>query len=278
MPIHRFHSFHGDNIQLLDDGMVAVRMHSFAHAITFSEHPLRPSEIFLIEIEGSEKGWSGHLRLGLTMLDPNKSFSLPQYALPDLTNEGKSWIFPLRKNINQLVNYTPDSDESETNPFQSILGSNEYVKSSCGNFRKHLLKPGVLPRNQSPITINEVGSGSSDSEENDNLPTEVGSRVGLVYIKKDDVAEMHFILNGEDQGPCVSDIPVDKESLYAVVDVYGATKQVRIIQLYGVATLQHYCRESILRYIQMNDIDFLHIKDGISLPNKLKSFLRYDVL
>lgn len=46
-------------------------------------------------------------------------------------------------------------------------------------------------------------------------------------------AEMHFIINGEDQGPCTKDIPYKEGALHAVVDVYGTTKQVKIIQLYG---------------------------------------------
>lgn len=46
-------------------------------------------------------------------------------------------------------------------------------------------------------------------------------------------AEMHFIINGEDQGPCTKDIPYKEGALHAVVDVYGTTKQVKIVQLYG---------------------------------------------
>lgn len=44
---------------------------------------------------------------------------------------------------------------------------------------------------------------------------------------------MHFIINGVDQGPCVKNIPFRNGALHAVVDVYGTTKQVKIIQLYG---------------------------------------------
>jgi neuralized-like protein 2 len=44
---------------------------------------------------------------------------------------------------------------------------------------------------------------------------------------------MHFIINGEDQGACTKEIPYKEKALFAVVDVYGTTKQVRIIQLYG---------------------------------------------
>ena len=48
-----------------------------------------------------------------------------------------------------------------------------------------------------------------------------------------DKAEMHFIINGEDQGVCQKDIPYKAGPLHAIVDVYGTTKQVRIVQLYG---------------------------------------------
>jgi hypothetical protein len=83
-----------------------------------------------------------------------------------------------------------------------------------------------------------AGSSSSsiDREQNsdDNiLPTDIGSRIGIVYIIRNSKAEMHFIINGEDQGPCGKDIPYQEGPLYAVVDVYGTTKQVRIIQTDG---------------------------------------------
>lgn len=55
-----------------------------------------------------------------------------------------------------------------------------------------------------------------------------------MYVPTDDNwANMHFIINGEDQGACVKHIPYKAAPLHVVVDVYGTTKQVRIIQLYG---------------------------------------------
>lgn len=75
---HRFHQYHGDNIVLTEGNVVAYRKASFAHAITFSEKPLFPGEIFLLEIERNERGWSGYLRLGLTQQDPSSGFALPQ--------------------------------------------------------------------------------------------------------------------------------------------------------------------------------------------------------
>lgn len=67
------------------------------------------------------------------------------------------------------------------------------------------------------------------------LPTDAGSRIGIMYVPQagSDKAEMHFIINGEDQGVCEKDIPYKAGPLRAVVDVYGTTKQVRIVQLYG---------------------------------------------
>lgn len=68
----------------------------------------------------------------------------------------------------------------------------------------------------------------------DILPTDIGSRIGVMYVPTSArEADMHFIINGEDQGACTRNIPFASAPLHVVVDVYGATKQVRIIQLYG---------------------------------------------
>lgn len=67
------------------------------------------------------------------------------------------------------------------------------------------------------------------------LPSDTGSRIGMIYVQNpadENKAEMHFIVNGEDQGACTKDIPYKESELYAVIDIYGTTKQVKIIQIY----------------------------------------------
>ena len=243
MPVTRFHPYVGENIRLFDDSMVASRQSSFAHAISFSDKPLHPMEIFLIEIEKNERGWSGHLRIGLTQLRPDDHFELPQYALPDLANMGKSWIFAVTKTHNRVYDDETAANSDNPKPCSSILGDDDYVYTYRGPLKKSVLRP--LPRIRTidstdlqqdvaaSLNSSSDSSGSESSGDSSVLPTDVGSRIGLVYVIKGKKAEMHFIINGEDQGPCAKDIPHEDGPLYAVVDVYGTTKQVRIIQLYG---------------------------------------------
>lgn len=106
----------------------------------------------------------------------------------------------------------------------TILGDTMYVRTPIGMVPKRLLRPSKS---------NISGSGDCNSGI---LLTDKGSRIGVVFVPTEfdeTKGEMHFIINGVDQGPCTKDIPLDKAPLHVVIDVYGTTKQIRIVQLYG---------------------------------------------
>lgn len=98
-----FHPIHGTNVRLDYSGTQATRVESFANGVCFSKHPLKPGEIFLIEIEDKELGWCGHLRIGLTARDPRTLEVVPEYSLPDLTDLGDSWVFAITRNHNKII-------------------------------------------------------------------------------------------------------------------------------------------------------------------------------
>jgi neuralized-like protein 2 len=91
-----------------------------------------PGELFLIEIGIKEVGWSGHLRIGLTQINPVNIYgNLPQYALPDLANLGSSWIFPISKSAPRQT--------SQSN----VIGNSKspFFRTTCGNVNRAILHP-----------------------------------------------------------------------------------------------------------------------------------------
>lgn len=100
----------------------------------------------------------------------------------------------------------------------NLLGDATHVRTPRGLLPKRLLRP-------------SIENGNSDI-----LLTDRGSRIGIMYVPTETDAskgELHFIINGVDKGPVSKDIPLDRAPLYVVIDVYGTTKQIRIIQLKG---------------------------------------------
>ncbi|KAL1130151.1 hypothetical protein AAG570_013089 [Ranatra chinensis] len=192
------------------------------------------------------------MRLGLTRLDPHDGTDyLPQYALPDLVNSYTSWIYAITKTQNRAYELGRVGG-STSRERRHYLGDEATVRTVRGPVPRSALRP--------PSPTPNI------------LPTDVGSRIGVVYVpapRSPATAEMHFIINGEDQGPCTDDIPYRDGPLYAVVDVYGATKQVRIVQLYGVASLQSACRDAILQHIKKKSVS------SLPLPKALKEYLLF---
>lgn len=122
--------------------LLAFRKQSFANALCFSEKPLKAGELFLLEIRTKEVGWSGHLRIGLTQINPVNIYgNLPQYALPDLANLGSSWIFPISK-----------SAPRQTAQSNVIGNSNSPLfRTSCGNVNRSLLLPTIGDKDSSEM-------------------------------------------------------------------------------------------------------------------------------
>lgn len=253
----RFHPTHGENIVLRNDNTVAYRTASFADSLAFSEKPLQPGEIFLLEIEKTENGWSGHMRLGLTLIDPASiNNSLPQYAMPNLVQLGTTWIFAIMQNHTLWDSFrgiAGPGDEGIPSREQKLITDGVNVQTSRGVIPFNALQPNTFSY---PHYL---------------LPADAGSRIGIMYVPQggSDKAEMHFIINGVDQGVCEKDIPYKAGPLRAIVDVYGTTKQVRIVQLYGVSTLQSACRDAILQYTERNAVN------SLPLPRVLKDYLLY---
>ena len=199
-----FHRAHGSNIELLQNKQVARRYRSFANAIAFSHRPLAPGETFLFEIEEQELGWAGHIRCGVTIHNPRKLSSLPQYLLPDFAqlNDGKccSWVYAIKPSDEM-----PFGDEFNGVASPGIRYNEQFVKSSKLNW--NLLK------------------GSDNL-----LPTDVGSRIGIHVTAH---GELFFFVNGLQFGPFTTDIPIQCNEVFAVVDLYGITKQIKVLQVEG---------------------------------------------
>ena len=102
------------------------------------------------------------------------------------------------------------------------------------------------------------------------LPSEVGSQVGVVFKPYDNLfAHIHLIINGVDQGVVKSQVPYHLSPLYAIADVYGTTKEIRIRQVHEVASLQTACKSAILQHIAQKAVG------SLPLPKFLKDFLLY---
>ncbi|NXE57275.1 NEUL2 protein, partial [Casuarius casuarius] len=254
----RFHHVHGANVRMDPSHTQATRVESFANGLCFSREPLGPGQIFLVEIEEKERGWCGHLRVGLTAHDPQSLEVVPEYSLPDLVNLGDTWVFAITRNHNRVA---PDGEAARAQGFLSEpyllierarIPRDKLVGRSRPGRYSHLLddlyRTNVLP------------------------PTARRSRIGVLYAPRPDgTADMHIVINGEDMGPSARGLPAARP-LYAVVDVFASTKSVRVIQVdYGFPSLQTLCRLVIQKHV----VHRLAI-DGLDLPPLLKNFCKYE--
>ncbi|KAK4037107.1 neuralized-like protein 2 isoform X1 [Daphnia magna] len=149
----RFHSHHGSNIVLGENNTVAYRKASFANGLVFSERSLKPGEVFFVKITQTELGWNGHLRLGLTQLDPNTFFDLPLISF-DLLPLGQTWVFSIFKAGNE------DSEVRLPSEVGSLIGLH-YKPYNDLFAHLHLIVDGVdrgvvesdIPYNSKPLFV-----------------------------------------------------------------------------------------------------------------------------
>ncbi|XP_034716318.1 neuralized-like protein 2 [Etheostoma cragini] len=290
-----FHPIHGTNVRLDYSGTQATRVESFANGVCFSKRPLKPGEIFLIEIEDKELGWCGHLRVGLTAKDPRSLEVVPEYSIPDLTDSGDSWIFAITRNHNKIVEDSGAGGQEAGDGGLAggrRLGRGEVEDGAVGegdggggnNNNKpktfftdsHLHIENVrIPRDKL-VGRSRPGRYSHILDDlyktNCLPPTARRSRIGVLYVLKgQDLADMHMVINGEDMGASAKGIP-STQPLHAVVDVFAATKCVRIVQVeYGFSSLQTLCRKAIQKHI----VHRMAI-DWLELPEALKHYCKYE--
>lgn len=275
-----FHPIHGRNVQLDYSGTQATRVESFANGVCFSKNSLKPGEIFLIEIEDKELGWCGHLRVGLTAKDPMSLEVVPEYSIPDLTDLGDSWVFAITRSHNKIIEEVDagaggqEAGEGALNGGR-ILGRGEVEDGDGGGGNNtkpktfftdsHLYIENVrIPRDKL-VGRSRPGRFShilDDLYKTNTLPpTARRSRIGVLYVPKGrDLADMHIVINGEDMGPSARGIPTI-QPLYAVVDVFAATKCVRIVQVeYGCKynSACSYTRHFFIHYSLLISLHWLY--------------------
>ncbi|KAF3704620.1 Neuralized-like protein 2 [Channa argus] len=283
-----FHPIHGTNVRLDHLGTQATRVESFANGVCFSKNPLKPGEIFLIEIEDKEMGWCGHLRVGLTARDPRTLEVVPEYSIPDLTDPGDSWIFAITRNHNKILDDPEVQDggdeglaggqrlgRGEDEDGGNVGGSNNMKPKTFFMDSDLFIENVRIPRDKL-VGRSRPGRYShilDDLYKTNTLPpTARRSRIGVLYVPKGkDQADMHIVINGEDMGASAKGIPT-VQPLYAVVDVFAATKCVRIVQVeYGFSSLQTLCRKTIQKHI----VHRMAI-DWLELPEALKHYCKYE--
>jgi hypothetical protein len=179
----RFHTLRGRNIELSEEDRYAVRTRSFKHGLLFSNRPLRPYELFEVEVMELERVWAGSIRLGLTTYDPDSlNQPLPPYAIPNLTQQPGCFVL-----AGSAMHGVP-------------MGANPDLPWGNEGYQLNL---------------------------DDTTIVSDGCKIGVAF---DLQGRMYFTLNGEVQGVAQEGLPVDG-SIYAIVDVYGQAKAIRIVDL-----------------------------------------------
>ena len=114
LPPLNFHTTHGINVKLSEDGATAIRDVSYCNGILFTHRPVMVGERICLKIRHVSTQWSGALRIGFAAHDPTRlEGRLPKYACPDLTNKSGYWAKALgdyNLQPNTLIHYYVSSN------------------------------------------------------------------------------------------------------------------------------------------------------------------------
>jgi len=108
---------------------------------------------------------------------------------------GKSWVYAITQSSNHLYydEDVPDRIEDGDDARGEPRSSSEGEATRAAIIRQRLVGRHL---------VNPRHSGAATRI----LPTEVGSRVGLMYTCHAGRGELHLVVNGEEYGPCARDI------------------------------------------------------------------------
>ena len=124
-----FHEVHGRNIELEKQGRRAMRTRSFQHGLLFSNRPIKPYEVFEIEIVEMERGWIGSICIGVTTVNPDTTKKpLPPCSISYMHGHDRvagTWCVLTSDGVH-------GSEEGLTWESQTNL---DVCKSACGGYR-----------------------------------------------------------------------------------------------------------------------------------------------
>ncbi|TNN14067.1 E3 ubiquitin-protein ligase NEURL3 isoform 1 [Schistosoma japonicum] len=95
----------GQYVEISPDRTRARRQIGFCDGVVISQSFIRPGELVAVEITETQRGWTGDLRVGFTLLPDDLLLPLPRFALPALVSPGRSWIVPVGTAVALLLSH-----------------------------------------------------------------------------------------------------------------------------------------------------------------------------
>ena len=227
----------------------------------------------------------------MTQQDPSDLKQVPEMVIPDMTatkdRTDQSQSTPALRTwataITKFHNRVPGKQKEIFSRGEEI--ANKEIFLAFANQRIRLSE--LYFHGSAKLTFSASGYRFPDFGQS----VFIGSRIGIILTPVDDLTgaemkdtdeeggncdikcytkcNMHIIINGEDQGPCATDIPLDNP-LFVLVDVYSITKRVNIVRMTSLGTLKDLCRDVIRSRVRQ--FEECH---KLPLPKNLQRFCQY---